>query len=96
MDNTTTDVAVLKNSIETLVSGNITAKGVQGSFDLTVAVAANDTIDFSVGQGTGGVLFDATGLAAKITSVPAGSCVAPPTGTLAWYRGKATPTTSWE
>ncbi len=92
LDNTTTDVAVLKNSSETLLSGNINGKGAQTPFDLTVSVAANDTIDFSVGQGTSGSLFDGTGLAVSITSTLAGSCVNSPAGTVAWYPGEGNAT----
>jgi uncharacterized repeat protein (TIGR01451 family) len=86
LDTATTDVAVLKNSATTLTSGNIASKGAQVPFDLTVTVAANDTIDFSVGQGTSGSLYDGTGLAATITQ--AGACAALPSGTVAWYQGE--------
>lgn len=63
---TTTDVSILHNS--TVISGgNINGFGNRATFSLTRAVAAGDTIEFSVGYGNGAVLGDSTGLAATIT-----------------------------
>jgi uncharacterized repeat protein (TIGR01451 family) len=71
LDSTTTDVAVLLNSTNALFSADIDGFDQRTPFDLPVTVNAGDYIDFSVGQGRNGSLFDSTGLAATITRVEA-------------------------
>ncbi len=66
LDNTTTDPAILQNSTNTLFSADITSANRRADFSFGVTVAAGDTIDFSVGQGTSGSLFDSTGLSVNI------------------------------
>ncbi|HLM59524.1 MAG TPA: Calx-beta domain-containing protein, partial [Pyrinomonadaceae bacterium] len=48
--NATTDLRILKNETTSLFTGSIVST-YQQPFDFTVTVAANDTIDFSVGYG---------------------------------------------
>lgn len=66
----TTDVAVLHNSSGELFSGIInalpTAAGGEVKYGLYVYVEANDTIDFSVGNGGNGYGNDSTGMYATI------------------------------
>ncbi|HEX8071742.1 MAG TPA: FG-GAP-like repeat-containing protein [Pyrinomonadaceae bacterium] len=85
LDVTTTDVAILRNSVTTLFSGNVNGFGNSVLFDLNVTVAAGDTIDFSVGFGGNNFFSDSTGLAATLTL--AGNCSPPPSGLVAWYPG---------
>lgn len=64
---TTTDVAVVHNSATTLFDGSINGYGATATapFSITQAVAAGDTIDFSVGYGSNADhAFDSTGLSA--------------------------------
>lgn len=67
--NASTDVAVLHNSGDTIFSSDINGSNLQAAFTLYVYVEAGDTIDFSVGFGTGGWSCDSTGLAATIKRV---------------------------
>ncbi|MDZ4851880.1 MAG: putative Ig domain-containing protein [Pirellulaceae bacterium] len=77
---TTTDVAIQQNS-QTILSGNIngfftsiaTTPGAILNYDLQVTANQGDTIDFSVGQGTGGSLYDSTGVSAMITGKGTGT-----------------------
>jgi hypothetical protein len=66
----TTDVYVLHNSGGTLFSGLINAlpgaAGGEAKFTLLIYVEANDTIDFSVGNGGNGYRNDSTGMSATI------------------------------
>jgi Ca2+-binding RTX toxin-like protein len=63
---TTTNVAVVHNST-TLFSRNINGYGARAPFLITKAVAAGDTIDFSVGRGINGTYYnDSTGLSATM------------------------------
>jgi hypothetical protein len=64
--NATTDVAVLHNSSDTIFSSDINGSNLQATFTLYVYVEKGDTVDFSVGFGTGGWSNDSTGLAATI------------------------------
>ncbi len=69
----TTDVAILQNS-NSILTGNIngfftdlaTTPGAIVPYDLQVTLQQGETLDFSVGQGTGGSLFDSTGVSAII------------------------------
>jgi hypothetical protein len=64
---TTTNVAVAHNSTRTLFSGNINGYGAEAPFLITKAVAAGDTIDFSVGYGSNRNYYnDSTGLSATM------------------------------
>lgn len=76
---TTTDVHVQQNNTD-LSSGSINGFGNQATFDLTVAVAAGDAIDFAVGYGSNGNYnSDSTGLAVTIS--PSGGNTPTPTPT---------------
>ena len=50
---TSVDVAVMQNS-QTITSGNVIGGGNVFPYDMTVTVAAGDTIDFSIGWGVNG------------------------------------------
>jgi Ca2+-binding RTX toxin-like protein len=64
---TTTDVAVVHNSVTPLFRGNVNGYGARAPFVITKAVAAGDTIDFSVGYGSNrNYNNDSTGLSATI------------------------------
>lgn len=75
---TTTDVAILKNNstASTLFSGNINSYNAPLPFDVTVAMNAGETIEFTVGYGNGSFAGDATGVDATI-SVTAPVCTPP-------------------
>lgn len=75
---TTTDVKILKNTTETLFSGNVFGYNTQQPFSLTVTAAVGDTLDFSVGFGNGDEGFDSTGLALTIGQ-PITACLTAPT-----------------
>jgi YVTN family beta-propeller protein/parallel beta-helix repeat protein len=70
---TTTDVAILKNNTAAspLFSGAIGSYNVPLYFSVDVALAAGDTIEFTVGFGNGFYQGDATGLDAVITLLAA-------------------------
>jgi hypothetical protein len=77
---TTTDVAILHNSVTTLFSGNIDSYNVPLPFSATVIVAAGDTLDFNVGYGTDHTFQnDTTGIDATIGYVPVLVALSPPT-----------------
>jgi len=65
LDNSTTDASLLLNG-KVFQAGLITGKGVMEPFDYVFTMDKGGTIDFSVGQGTGGPLFDGTGLKLRI------------------------------
>lgn len=67
--NTTTDVHIRLDSVESLLDANINGFGAQAPFVVTRTLAAGDTLDFVVGMGTdGGVSADSTGLAVSIST----------------------------
>ena len=72
----TTDVHVLQG-ISSLFSGNINSSSLTASFVASLALAANDIVDFAVGTGGDGFFFDATNIAATLTSA---AVVPPPSG----------------
>jgi len=65
LDSTTTEVGILHNGA-LITGGAVGGFGAQVPFDFELSVVAGDTIDFSVGQGWYGSLYDSTGLAATI------------------------------
>ena len=73
---TTTDVHVLQG-ISSLFSGNINSSSLTASFVASLALAANDIVDFAVGTGGDGFFFDSTNIAATLTSA---AVVPPPSG----------------
>lgn len=62
------DASITHNGSQ-VFAANVTGSGVgsRQTFSLTRTVASGDTIEFSVGYGTNGVVGDSTGLAATIT-----------------------------
>ena len=65
---TTTDVAIVHNSTETLFNSSVNGYGAKVPFSITRSVSAGDTIDFSVGYGSNANYFnDSTGLSVSIT-----------------------------
>jgi hypothetical protein len=68
-DETTTDVHVLHNDAS-VFDGRVTTYGEGPSFSTVLTVAAGDTIDFAVGNGSNGYFNDSTGLSATITPLP--------------------------
>jgi hypothetical protein len=85
LDASTTDTTILVNGA-VRSQGVISGKGVVHAFDLAMELTKGETIDFSVGQGTSGSLYDGTGLRLHIESaaslVP--ECLAPPAGIALW------------
>ncbi len=72
----TTDIRILQNETTSLFTGDILSK-YQQAFNLTVTVAANDTIDFSVGFGNGSYNSDGSSLNVVIGQ-PAAACLTAP------------------
>jgi len=72
----TTDIRILKNETTSLFSGSVNSQ-FQQSFNFTVTVAANDTIDFSVGYGNGVFFSDGSSLNV-VVSQPATVCLTAP------------------
>jgi hypothetical protein len=70
-DSASTDVAVLHDfggsEPNVLFGGDINGEGDRETFATTIDVAAGDTIDFTVGQGGNGFVFDSTLIDATIT-----------------------------
>lgn len=66
---TTTDAHILLNGTS-LFDTAITTFGTASQFDLPLAVAPGDTLDFAVGYGNGSYVGDPTGLQATITETP--------------------------
>ncbi len=78
LENTSSDVKIIKNETETLFDELINGNRVQRPFSFTVTVAAGDKIDFSVGWGSNGNgLSDSTGLAVTIGQ-PVTACLTAP------------------
>ncbi len=74
---TTTDVHILLNDLS-IFDGLVNGFGPNTgpNFSLTLPLAVNDNLDFAVGYGNNGFLFDSTGLAAQIAPVPEPSAFA--------------------
>lgn len=66
---TSTDVHVLHNNAS-IVDGTVNGFGATQGFSQTVFLAAGDRVDFAVGTGGNGFLYDSTGLSAIISAVP--------------------------
>lgn len=89
LDSTSTDVAVIANGTSAVV-GAVNGRGNQAVFDFVVDLSSGQTVDFSVGQGSGGSLYDGTGLKAAIRRLgaPPDACAAVPSGLISWWRGE--------
>ncbi|MBI3201487.1 MAG: hypothetical protein HYZ29_08090 [Myxococcales bacterium] len=67
---TTTDVAVLRGGTSIFAGGiNINGLGASAPFDLTVSLAAGESVDWVVGYGNGSYYYDSTALDAHVTSL---------------------------
>lgn len=72
----TTDLRILKNETTSLFTGSLNSQ-FQQAFNFTVTVAANDTIDFSVGYGNGTYNSDGSSLNV-VVSQPVTACLTAP------------------
>jgi hypothetical protein len=87
--NATTDLRILKNETTSLFTGSIVST-YQQPFDFTVTVAANDTIDFSVGYGNGSYHSDGSTLNVTVGQ-PVTACQTAPANLQVFVPGENSP-----
>lgn len=96
---TSTDVHILKNSTS-IFDGSVNGYGGSSTVPYTASVSLNtgDTVDFAVGDGNNGYLYDSTGIDAVVLPSPGlenGSFEVGPGGTYAYLSAGSTDLTGW-
>ncbi len=85
----TTDLKVLANATEpALFADVLTGATANKGFDFEVTAAAGDTLDFSVGWGTGGYNADGSLIAVTIRKPPLTECATPAADLRVWLPGE--------